>query len=472
MRLTVHRTLFLSHFAAVALISGSIGALVYRAAVDAVMDSLRARLTASAALLARVLDPVELDPVSSPAAVDSEVYRTTLARIRELQATDPDISFVYVMRLQAGKVLFVVDSDRSRSQALPGQEYAEAPTTLVQGFAAPSADDEITADRWGHFLSGYAPLPKGRGRYLVGVDMRADVVHSRLATLRATAVVALLLSLALAGLLAWLVSRRLTAPLDRLRAALVGLAQGRTTEQLAVAEDDDFGELSAAFAQLSERLVAGRAETARTIAEVRAAGEEVHAALAASGAEVDRLRGQLAQEISDRTQAEEALAHAATSETLTGLMNRSAMLRLLNQEVERVRRTTEPFSIILADVDQLHEVNRRHGPGAGDQVLQQLAALLQDCVRAQDAVARWGGDEFLLFLPETDRDGAVAVAKKLTVAVAECPQLVGGLDVRVTFSLGVAAARLDEPVNEFLRRADTALAAAQAAGGNRTELAR
>jgi diguanylate cyclase (GGDEF)-like protein len=203
------------------------------------------------------------------------------------------------------------------------------------------------------------------------------------------------------------------------------------------------------------------------MAELQDARGHLEARVVERTRELAEVNEELRREIGDRRRAEEALARAATTDFLTGLLNRPATLRLLEQEVERVRRVTRSFSIILADIDHFKEINDTFGHEAGDQVLQQLAALLRDCVRSQDAVARWGGDELLLFLPETPLEGALEVGRKLLMATAECPQLVDRQGLVVTLSMGVATVAAGETVNECIRKADVALYRAKTEGRNR-----
>jgi diguanylate cyclase (GGDEF)-like protein len=148
------------------------------------------------------------------------------------------------------------------------------------------------------------------------------------------------------------------------------------------------------------------------------------------------------------------------------LLNRLAMLHLIEQEVGRIRRTTPPFSLILADLDDFKAINDAFGHEAGDEVLLRVARILRDNVRAQDDVARWGGDELLLFLPETPATGAMEVARKIMESMAGCSIEAAGQRHAVRLSMGVSTIGPGMSVNECLRRADEALYRAKTAGRN------
>jgi hypothetical protein len=105
--------LFISHFMAVLLVSGSIGTFFYFNAIESLMQSLRSRLQNSAALLSQSIDAQELDEVRSEADVEKESYRTTLEKLRRLRRSNPDIAFLFVMRKEGDRVTFVVDSDEN-----------------------------------------------------------------------------------------------------------------------------------------------------------------------------------------------------------------------------------------------------------------------------------------------------------------------------------------------------------------------
>jgi diguanylate cyclase (GGDEF)-like protein len=471
MHLTVQRKLFLSHFVAIVLVSGSVGTFFYRVAVDSLFESLQARLKYSAALLSRTLDARRLAEIRSREDVSHPAYRDGLKLLRDFQGANSDVAFIYVMRREGDRVTFVLDSDTSPNQAQPGQEYTAVIPSLLRGFDELSADPEIARDQWGYFLSGYAPLRGSAGTYLVGIDMRADEVQHKLHAIRATGLASLAVSLILAWLFSAWLARRITSPVRTLLGRTAEIANGMLEGQVTVATGDELQELATSFNRMSSRLAASRDEARQAMAELQGARDHLEARVVERTRELAELNEELRREIAVRRRAEEALARAATTDFLTGLLNRPAVLRLLEQEVERVRRGTREFSVILADVDNLKEVNDTLGHEAGDQVLQQLGALLKDCVRSQDAVARWGGDELLLFLPETPLEGALEVGRKLLLATAECPQLVDTHELQVTLSMGVSAAAPGMSVNECIRLADLALSRAKAGGRNRVAAA-
>jgi len=93
------------------------------------------------------------------------------------------------MRRDGEKIYFVIDSDETSAQAMPGQEYPQRIPTFIEGFSKPSVDDKIYSDQWGSFMSGYSPLKEGNGRYLVGMYMRATEVENKLYKLRISGII-------------------------------------------------------------------------------------------------------------------------------------------------------------------------------------------------------------------------------------------------------------------------------------------
>lgn len=164
----------------------------------------------------------------------------------------------------------------------------------------------------------------------------------------------------------------------------------------------------------------------------------------------------------------ERAARLAHVDGLTGLANRRQLETWLHAQHERAARTGEPWSVILFDLDHFKEVNDTHGHAVGDQVLQAVASISRQTVREEDLLGRWGGEEFLVILPNTDRTSAGAVATRLQVAVAGSRHPTAG---HVTTSCGVAQARPAETVEAALERADEALYAAKRQGRARVKLA-
>lgn len=155
----------------------------------------------------------------------------------------------------------------------------------------------------------------------------------------------------------------------------------------------------------------------------------------------------------------------AVTDPLTGLFNRRHMNQRLREEEARAARTQVPFSVISVDIDHFKRINDTAGHDAGDHVLRDLAQLLRDMVRTQDIVARWGGEEFLVVLPQTPLEGAFEVAERLRRA-AEAT-LARGLEGIDTITLTAGAAEYASSVPDCLKLADVALYQGKAAGRNR-----
>lgn len=156
----------------------------------------------------------------------------------------------------------------------------------------------------------------------------------------------------------------------------------------------------------------------------------------------------------------------ATVDPLTGIANRQAILHCVDEEIARAARYRHPMSVILADLDHFKRLNDSHGHAAGDLVLRHVGALLGGNVRATDVPGRYGGEEFLIVLPETDADAAAAVAEKLRQMMSRTPvELPDGEVVTVTLSAGVAGGMGDvlQP-DALVRDADAALYSAKALG--------
>jgi diguanylate cyclase (GGDEF)-like protein len=159
----------------------------------------------------------------------------------------------------------------------------------------------------------------------------------------------------------------------------------------------------------------------------------------------------------------------ATYDPLTGAYNRRTFHEIAEREMSRARRAGQPLSIVMLDIDHFRAVNEKHGHRVGDQLLQRLGEVLRTALRKEDMLVRFGGEEFLVLLPDVPGPGAVVVAGRLRKAVASEDIVLGDLHLATTVSAGVAA-RLDEgpeSVDTLVARAEEALALAKRRGRNR-----
>ncbi|HEY8584318.1 MAG TPA: diguanylate cyclase [Capillimicrobium sp.] len=163
---------------------------------------------------------------------------------------------------------------------------------------------------------------------------------------------------------------------------------------------------------------------------------------------------------------EATLEQLAYNDELTGLWNRRFMQRRLSAALRAAERHSRRLSVALVDIDHFKDVNDRFGHAAGDAVLIAVAQRLRDAVREEDVIGRWGGEEFLILLPEEPAEGAIVAADRIREHVGALPIETPEATVNITVSVGCATFRSGERPDDVLRRADDALYEAKRAGRN------
>jgi diguanylate cyclase (GGDEF)-like protein len=158
------------------------------------------------------------------------------------------------------------------------------------------------------------------------------------------------------------------------------------------------------------------------------------------------------------------------TDALTGLLNRYGLQHILAREHAEARRYNRPLSCLMIDLDKFKTINDTYGHTVGDLALQQVAGILKEAVRASDTVFRYGGEEFLVLLPETDLEGASALAEKIRATAAI--ESFGDREqqsFKLTLSVGASSLCAGESGNDMIARADMALYHAKELGRNRVE---
>jgi diguanylate cyclase len=176
--------------------------------------------------------------------------------------------------------------------------------------------------------------------------------------------------------------------------------------------------------------------------------------------------------ISDRYQAlvtdvNDALRTAATHDALTGIGNRRLITERMGEESDRAQRSGKPYALVILDADNFKRINDAWGHNVGDRVLVEISREMKGVIRQCDLCGRWGGEEFLLLLPETSLDEARIVVERVRKAVCAISMRIGAEVLSVTASFGVTVHQIGEHYMQTICRADAALIDAKRGGRNR-----
>jgi len=177
-----------------------------------------------------------------------------------------------------------------------------------------------------------------------------------------------------------------------------------------------------------------------------------------------RAASRLQARYAEMAEALEAASFHATHDSLTGLLNREALLNLLFQETDRAQRLGSQLAFLLLDLDHFSRVNREHGYDGGDRILRQLASRIRRFLRSYDLIGRCGGDQFLVAMPGCTHDDARSMAARLRDCISERPFDILQAAISMTASIGIAQSGGRSPLT-VLREAEFALSRAKLAGG-------
>lgn len=197
-----------------------------------------------------------------------------------------------------------------------------------------------------------------------------------------------------------------------------------------------------------------------TTTSIHSTVEEAHLDLTATKLALEQVRNELQES-----------RHLMQEDWLTGAQNRRAMDMVLTKEVARAQRSGAKLTVAMLDLDHFKRINDEFGHDAGDKLLQHLTLVTKAVLREADFLIRYGGEEFLIILPETDINGAQFVMDRLKQAFQKTPLAYDGKPIPVTFSAGLASLAPDENGHALVMRADAALYEAKHAGRNCVKIA-
>jgi diguanylate cyclase (GGDEF)-like protein len=247
----------------------------------------------------------------------------------------------------------------------------------------------------------------------------------------------------------------------------------RTIEELEVQHEVAERERELELARTQSALQETRLQQRTVLAVVLGFGFLVVAGLALFVWRSNRQRAKLQRDLADRNQelerAVKTIGDLANRDPLTHLRNRRAFLEVAEQELARARRNRHPIAVVMIDIDRFKPLNDQFGHAVGDEVLKQVAETLRLTFRGLDVVCRWGGEEFVVLLPDTDLEAARLAAERARVAVAATATAGSEASLSVSITLGVALVTRD--LNEAIEAADRAMYEGKRAGRNRVVVA-
>jgi diguanylate cyclase (GGDEF)-like protein len=199
-------------------------------------------------------------------------------------------------------------------------------------------------------------------------------------------------------------------------------------------------------------------------------GKSIRSSLEQLAAHRDRLEAEVAKRTHELEDANRVLQKISRTDELTGVSNRRDIIEKIRYETYRTQRSGRPFAFVMADIDHFKKFNDHHGHECGDEVLRTVAQAIRGSMRRCDYVARWGGEEFILVLPEIDKEGALLACERIRAVVESIELVHAGAPLKVSITVGAAFFDLRLGAVRSLALADKALYRGKEAGRNRVVL--
>jgi diguanylate cyclase (GGDEF)-like protein len=430
--LKIKNRLLASYLFAIVALAGAFGAFVYFVAARQVVDRVRTNANEMAVSIAGTLAASQLDAASR----DAEARRALDSRLHAETQHRPSIEAIYVARSDADGAHLVGSSNDA--SALPSDGNGD----LDLDAAVPAANN-----------------------YDVRIRLNASDLNDRLYRLRVSTALAFLVCVLIAAIISRHLSRTFVSRMTDLAARCRALANNEPLPPRGMSPRDDFDNLALEFDAMAGRLRHAAESREQAYAALREANAHLESRVTERTLELTDANKKLRNEIENRLHVEALLAEAALTDALTGLLNRRAMMEMLEQAASQLKPGEMGLSVIIADVDHFKEVNDQYGHAAGDRVLAAVGAKLRDLCGGQQQVfvARWGGEEFLILMPHVRLAAACKRAEQIR---REITAMRIEETLSVSLSLGVSEIVGGEDPDACLRRCDQAMYKAKAAGRN------
>ena len=432
MSLKIKNRLLASYLFAIVALAGAFGAFVYFVAAQQVVERLRTRANDMAVAIAGTLNASQLDAASR----DAEARRALNSLLLDEMQRRPSAETIYITRGDADGAHLVASSNGAA--ALPSGGNGD--------------------------LDIYTAVPAANN-YDVRIRVDASELSERLYELRMSTALAFLVCVLIAAIISRHLSRRFVSRMTDLAARCRALANNEPLPPRGMSPRDDFDNLALEFDAMAGRLRHAAESREQAYAALREANSHLESRVTERTLELTDANKKLRNEIENRLHVEALLAEAALTDALTGLLNRRAMMEMLEQAASQLKPGEMGLSVIIADVDHFKEVNDQYGHAAGDRVLAAVGAKLRDLCGGQQQVfvARWGGEEFLILMP---RVRLAAACKRAEQIRREITAMRIEETLSVSLSLGVSEIVGGEDPDACLRRCDQAMYKAKAAGRN------
>jgi len=302
-------------------------------------------------------------------------------------------------------------------------------------------------------------------RQVSGLDLTPAEIDERLYALRLGTALAFLVCILVAAILSRHLAQVFVARTADLAARCRALANNEPLPPRGTAPRDDFDNLALEFDAMAGRLRHSAERREQAYAALREANAHLESRVVERTTELTESNLKLRNEIESRLHVEALLAEAALTDALTGLLNRRAMMEMLEQAATQLKPGELGLSVIIADVDHFKRINDQYGHAAGDRVLAAVGNKLRDICGGQQQVyvARWGGEEFLILMPHVRLASACKHAEHIRREI-HATRIEDTLNVSI--SLGVSEIVGGEDPDACLRRCDQALYKAKDAGRN------